>query len=94
MEPGTSNPVNAKRTDMTFQGQRVQVTQEETGSQRVQVNNGFEEQYIPGLNPESGRISSGVLLEWKLIFYGTGPEGGSGDGGEADENTSEADLEL
>lgn len=91
VEPGTFKPVNAKRTDTMFEGQRVQVSQEETGSQRVQVNNGFEEEYIPGLNPESGRISSGVLLEWKLVFYGTGPEAGSGDGSD---DTSEADFEL
>ena len=92
-----SNVAESKRTDTDFQGQRVQVTTEETGSQRVQVNNGFQEEFVPGLNPESGRISSGVLLEWKLTFYGTGPEDSvSGDYGDDDDNdvSSDADLEL
>ncbi|XP_074626751.1 PC3-like endoprotease variant B [Acropora palmata] len=81
----------SKRTDTDYQGQRVQVTTEETGSQRVQVNNGFQEEFVPGLNPESGRISSGVFLEWKLTFYGTGPEDSvSGD----DDTTSDLDIDL
>lgn len=85
----------SKRTDTDFQGQRVQVTTEETGSQRVQVNNGFQEEFVPGLNPESGRISSGVLLEWKLTFYGTGPvDSMSGYGDDDDDGTSDIDLDL
>ena len=84
-----------KRTDTDYQGQRVQVTTEETGSQRVQVNNGFQEEFVPGLNPESGRISSGVFLEWKLTFYGTGPEDSvSGYGDDDDDATSDVDLDL
>lgn len=89
----------SKRTDTDYQGQRVQVTTEETGSQRVQVNNGFQEEFVPGLNPESGRISSGVFLEWKLTFYGTGPDDSvSGYGDDDDDNdashTSDIDLDL
>lgn len=60
-------------TSPKVQRQKVQVTSEETGSQRVQVNNGFQEEFVPGLNTESGHLSSGVLLEWRLTFYGTGP---------------------
>ena len=62
----------SKRTGLTFQDPRVQV-QEETGSQRVQVSNGFQEPFLPALNA-NGRVSSGQLLEWSLLFYGTGPE--------------------
>ena len=88
-----------KRAATELQGQRVQVTTEETGSQRVQVNNGFQEAFVPGLNPESGRISSGVLLEWKLTFHGTGSEDSlSGDIGDdlGDDNdiSSDTDLDL
>lgn len=87
-----------KRTDTDYQGQRVQVTTEETGSQRVQVNNGFQEEFVPGLNPESGRISSGVFLEWKLTFYGTGPSdsvSGDGEDDDDDENdSSDMDIDL
>lgn len=61
-----------KRTGLTFQDPRVQV-QEETGSQRVQVSNGFQEPFLPALSA-NGRVSSGQLLEWSLVFYGTGPE--------------------
>lgn len=85
----------SKRTDTDYQGQRVQVTTEETGSQRVQVNNGFQEEFVPGLNPESGRISSGVFLEWKLTFYGTGPEDSeSGYGDDDDDNDATSDIDL
>ena len=62
----------SKRTGLTFQDPRVQV-QEETGSQRVQVSNGFQEPFLPALSA-NGRVSSGQLLEWSLLFYGTGPE--------------------
>ena len=62
----------SKRTGLTYQDPRVQV-QEETGSQRVQVSNGFQEPFLPSLS-SNGRVSSGQLLEWSLVFYGTGPE--------------------
>ncbi|XP_002160973.1 PC3-like endoprotease variant B isoform X1 [Hydra vulgaris] len=62
----------SKRTGLSYQDPRVQV-QEETGSQRVQVSNGFQEPFLPSLNA-NGRVSSGQLLEWSLCFYGTGPE--------------------
>jgi len=62
----------SKRTGLTYQDPRVQV-QEETGSQRVQVSNGFQEPFLPSLSA-NGRVSSGQLLEWSLLFYGTGPE--------------------
>ena len=87
----------SKRTDTDYQGQRVQVTTEETGSQRVQVNNGFQEEFVPGLNPESGRISSGVFLEWKLTFYGTGPSdsvSGDDEDDEDENDSSDVDLDL
>ena len=87
----------SKRTDTDYQGQRVQVTTEETGSQRVQVNNGFQEEFVPGLNPESGRISSGVFLEWKLTFYGTGPDdsvSGYGDDDDDNDATRASDIDL
>ena len=91
-------PPEIKRGDTGLQGQRVQVTTEETGSQRVQVNNGFQEEFVPGLNPESGRISSGVLLEWKLTFHGTGPSGdASGDSTDDiddDDISSDTDFDL
>jgi hypothetical protein len=45
---------------------------EETGSQRVQVNNGFQEDFVPGFNSESGHVTAGILLQWKLTFHGTG----------------------
>lgn len=85
----------SKRTDTDYQGQRVQVTTEETGSQRVQVNNGFQEEFVPGLNPESGRISSGVFLEWKLTFYGTGPDDSvSGDNSDDDDENDSSDVDI
>lgn len=97
-EPDDPTKVSeSKRTDTDYQGQRVQVTTEETGSQRVQVNNGFQEEFVPGLNPESGRISSGVFLEWKLTFYGTGPDdsvSGYGDDDDDSDGTSDIDLDL
>ena len=46
---------------------KVQVAVEETATQRVQVNAGYE-------NPEIlclGSGCSGVLLKWVLTFYGT-----------------------
>ena len=65
---------NVKRMGLSYQDPRVQVQQEETGSQRVQVSNGYQEAFIPGLNPATNRVSSGQFLEWSLTFYGTGPE--------------------
>lgn len=61
-----------KRNDLFFQDPRVQV-QEETGSQRVQVSNGYQEPFSQQMGP-SGRVSSGQLIEWSLTFYGTGHE--------------------
>lgn len=77
------------------QRQKVQVTAEETGSQRVQVNNGFQEEFVPGLNPESGHLSSGVMLEWRLTFYGTGPDVAEDDkkGKDEEEEEEEEDTE-
>ena len=46
---------------------KVQVAAEETATQRVQVNAGYENPEIPCL--ASG--CSGVLLKWVLTFYGT-----------------------
>lgn len=46
---------------------KVQVAKQETGTQRVQVNAGYE-------NPEITCLAqgcSGVLLKWVLTFYGT-----------------------
>jgi len=65
---------NVKRMGLSYQDPRVQVQQEETGSQRVQVSNGYQEPYLPVLNPSTNRVSSGQFLEWSLTFYGTGPE--------------------
>lgn len=65
---------NVKRMGLSYQDPRVQVQQEETGSQRVQVSNGYQEPFLPGLNPSTNRVSSGQFLEWSLTFYGTGPE--------------------
>jgi len=49
---------------------KVQVQEEETGTQRVQVNAGYEN---PRIACESGYNScSGVLLKWVLTLYGTG----------------------
>lgn len=64
---------NMKRMGLSYQDTRVQVQQEETGSQRVQVSNGYQEPFVPGLNPTTNRVSSGQFLEWSLTFYGTGP---------------------
>lgn len=52
-----SNPIKKK----------VQVASEETATQRVQVNAGYENPEIPCL----GSGCSGVLLKWVLTFYGT-----------------------
>ena len=46
---------------------KVQVAAEETATQRVQVNAGYENPEIPCL----GNGCSGVLLKWVLTFYGT-----------------------
>lgn len=46
---------------------KVQVAAEETATQRVQVNAGYENPEIPCL----GSGCSGVLLKWVLTFYGT-----------------------
>jgi len=62
-----------KRMGLSYQDPRVQVQEDVTGSQRVQVSNGFQEPFLPSLS-SSGRVSSGQLLEWSLVFYGTGPE--------------------
>lgn len=62
-----------KRMGLSFQDPRVQVQEEVTGSQRVQVSNGFQEPFLPSLS-SSGRVSSGQLLEWSIEFFGTGPE--------------------
>lgn len=49
---------------------KVQVQEEETGVQRVQVNAGYEN---PRIACESGYNScSGVVLKWVLTLYGTG----------------------
>lgn len=49
---------------------KVQVQEEETGTQRVQVNAGYEN---PRIACESGYNScSGVCLKWVLTCYGTG----------------------
>lgn len=64
--------IGFKRNDLFFQDPRVQV-QEETGSQRVQVSNGYQEPFSQQLGA-SGRVSSGQLIEWSLTFYGTGNE--------------------
>jgi len=46
---------------------KVQVAAEETATQRVQVNAGYENPEIPCL----GSGCSGVMLKWVLTFYGT-----------------------
>lgn len=46
---------------------KVQVAAEETATQRVQVNAGYENPEIPCL----ANGCSGVLLKWVLTFYGT-----------------------
>lgn len=46
---------------------KVQVAAEETATQRVQVNAGYENPEIPCL----GNGCSGVMLKWVLTFYGT-----------------------
>ena len=46
---------------------KVQVAAEETATQRVQVNAGYENPEIPCL----GNGCSGVLLKWVVTFYGT-----------------------
>lgn len=71
-EKERSQKTGIKRNDLFFQDPRVQV-QEETGSQRVQVSNGYQEPFSQQLGP-SGRVSSGQLIEWSLTFYGTGNE--------------------
>ena len=64
-----------KRNILTFRdflkkSKKVQVQQEETGTQRVQVNAGYEN---PRISCESGYTTcSGVLINYKLTFYGTG----------------------
>ena len=47
---------------------KVQVTEEETGTQRVQVNAGYEN---PKISCVKGSPCSGVLLKFVLTFYGT-----------------------
>lgn len=63
-----------KRQQQLIETQHPQQNLEETGSQRVQVNNGFQEDFVSGFNSESGHVTSGILLEWQLTFYGTGPQ--------------------
>ena len=60
------------KREQTYFDAHPQETIEETGSQRVQVNNGFQEDFVPGFNSESGHVTAGILLQWKLTFYGTG----------------------
>ena len=60
------------KRQQTYLDAHPQETLEETGSQRVQVNNGFQEDFVPGFNSESGHVTAGILLQWKLTFYGTG----------------------
>ncbi|XP_028414543.1 PC3-like endoprotease variant B [Dendronephthya gigantea] len=62
------------KREQTYIDAHPQETLEETGSQRVQVNNGFQEDFVPGFNSESGHVTSGILLQWKLTFYGTGSQ--------------------
>lgn len=64
----------SKRQEQLIEEQHPQQDLEETGSQRVQVNNGFQEDFVAGYNSESGHVTSGILLEWQLTFYGTGPQ--------------------
>jgi len=68
----TKQQKNSKRNDLLLaEDPRVQV-QEETGSQRVQVSNGYQEPYnMDGVGTE-GRSESGQVLEWSLTFWGTG----------------------
>lgn len=47
---------------------KVQVTEEETGTQRVQVNAGYEN---PKITCVSGSSCSGVVLKFVLTFHGT-----------------------
>jgi len=63
--------IGVKRNDLFLEDPRVQV-QEETGSQRVQVSNGYQEPF--NLDNSDGRAPSGQVLEWGLIFYGTGAD--------------------
>ena len=62
------------KREQTYIDAHPQEMLEETGSQRVQVNNGFQEDFVPGFNAESGHVTAGILLQWKLTFYGTGSE--------------------
>lgn len=70
----TKQQQNSKRNDLLLaEDPRVQV-QEETGSQRVQVSNGYQEPYnMDGVGTE-GRSESGQVLEWSLTFWGTGTD--------------------
>ena len=66
------NVVDSKRNDLFLEDPRVQV-QEETGSQRVQVSNGYQEPF--NLDEANGvRSESGQVLEWALTFWGTGTD--------------------
>ncbi|XP_066929242.1 PC3-like endoprotease variant B [Clytia hemisphaerica] len=66
------NVVDSKRNDLFLEDPRVQV-QEETGSQRVQVSNGYQEPF--NLDESNGvRSESGQVLEWSLTFWGTGTD--------------------
>jgi len=59
-----------KQDKKTNKYKKVQVQEEETGTQRVQVNAGYEN---PRIACESGYNScSGVVLKWVLTLYGTG----------------------
>ena len=59
-----------KADKKTNKYKKVQVQEEETGTQRVQVNAGYEN---PRIACESGYNScSGVVLKWVLTLYGTG----------------------
>ena len=67
-------PGSEVKREETYIDAHPQEMLEETGSQRVQVNNGFQEDFVPGFNAESGHVTAGILLQWKLTFYGTGQD--------------------
>ena len=62
-----SNPSNSYINNNGFK--KVQVTEEETGTQRVQVNAGYENPRITCVTNYNS--CSGVLLKFVLTFYGT-----------------------
>jgi len=50
-----------------------------TGSQRVQVSNGYESPFPPMVD-SNNRPASGQVLSWSLMFYGTSSREGAGRG--------------